>query len=167
MIKIFVHKNYEHIIDVIPMDILRKDWLTITQKSTNESCVIPSDIKEMKLNEILYLSEISSFETEHAFIVKMKVPTANINSFRLYKPIPIPFSYKNETFELTVQHNYYLIRDSGPNSSTYSIPLSTEEKTQCQPLINKTLCFSKRAMQITQEKFSNDSSYLSTPTVET
>lgn len=109
MIEIFVHKNFKHITDVIPTDIIKKDITQIMQKSGNESCKIPIHAKGTYVHEILRASEIKTFETAFSYAIEIKIPTTNQHSFKLVQAIPIPFTYKNETFELDTLHDYYTV----------------------------------------------------------
>lgn len=83
MIEIFIHKNFQHILNLLPTEIIRKDLITIMQKSQVESCEIPGEAKNISFNQILHSSNIESLQTDYSFIIKIKIPTAYENSFQL------------------------------------------------------------------------------------
>lgn len=152
MIEIFVHKNFKHITDVIPTDIIKKDISRIVKKAGNESCLIPIQTKGTYVHEILKASGIRSFETAFSYAIEVKIPTINQNNFKLIQAIPIPFTYKNETFELHSVHDYFLLRQNEKTKQTFAIPFSAEERSECNIIIDRIVCTPKHAVQVTNEK---------------
>lgn len=152
MIEIFIHKNFKHITDIVPTETLKKDITNILHKSRNESCKIPVTTKGTYIHEILHASDIKSFETTYSYAIEIKIPTTNEHSFTLTQGIPLPFAYKNESFELVTPHEYYLIRQETARSPVYAIPLSADEKRNCRATLDRVVCFPEQAMQVTGER---------------
>lgn len=148
MIELFIHKNFEHLTDIISKEALKKDITNISRKAKNESCTLPIEQQNLNINEILRVSEINSFETPYSYGIGIKIPTLNNESFRLLQPIPIPFSYKNESHELTTLYDYCLGKIVDSENSIHIIPISVEEKTECKIIIDKIMCHPKQPIQI-------------------
>lgn len=152
MIEIFIHKNFKHITDIVPTETLKKDITNILHNSRNESCKIPVTSKGTYIHEILRASDIKSFETTYSYAIEIKIPTTNDHSFTLMQGIPIPFIYKNESFELVTSHEYYLIRGEPEGRTVYAIPFSAEERRNCKAVLDRVVCYPERAMQVTNAR---------------
>lgn len=150
IIELFVNKNFQKIMDLVPIEILKKNFANINLTAQKENCKIPFNSNTLEIAKLLKIAKVSLIRNSQNFTIKIKIPTTYKNSYQIVKSIPLPFMYKNSTYEAQpIYENYLFFQEN--NDILYSIPFSTTEKIECTSIKNNLLmCNPKCAVQKTK-----------------
>lgn len=135
--------------DLISLDILKTEFEVIQKAAIKEHCHLP--VNYMKLIEIAKYLKICSTKVgilgNHLYIT-LKIPTFYRVIYELIKPIPIPFSRLNASYTIAPNSPYYLNYLDRETNSTYSIPLSLEDKLNCTTITDYITCFPRTSSRV-------------------
>lgn len=149
IIDLFVNKNIQKIVELVPIDILKKNIFEISDFAQNENCRVPFNVNSVEILRLLRISKIALNKKNQALVINIKIPTISNSLFQIRTPISLPFSHKNLTYEAQSIYESYLICEE-KFEIIYSIPFSHAEKSNCIALKSKTfMCNPKKAIQRT------------------
>lgn len=147
IIDLFVNNRMQKIIELVPIEILRKNLLEINSLAGKENCKIPFNVNLMEVSRVLKVSKIALNKKNQLLFMNIRIPTVTNSLFQIMKPIPLPFSHKNITYEAQPIYENYLILEE-KYDITYSIPFSNDDKRNCVMLKSNTrMCDLKKAIQ--------------------
>lgn len=153
--------------ELISLDILKIEFEAIQKAALKEHCHLPIDY--MKLIEIAKYLKICSTKIEiigKYLYITLRIPTFYRVIYELIKPIPIPFSRLNVSYSITPNSPYYLNYMDRDTNSTYSVPLSLEDKLNCTVITNYITCFPRTSSRIIEVVKSADNILISVCNVE-
>lgn len=125
---------------LIPLWNLRDSFIQVNKDALKENCSIPIQTNEYLIHKYLKLSLTSTRITGNILKIKIKIPTYTTKDYIVYQAIPLPFKYRNSTYLMTLNSDYYLTRHLFSNGRIESTPLTALEYDKCTKLGENTLC---------------------------
>lgn len=150
ILDILINSNYKALIDLISIDMIRNEIKNLKNKMKGDPCELVYDLKLIDIVNILKMSSMKSKVIRNNFSISFKIPTFLKDYYDLIQAIPIPYEQNGGTYFSQVRMPYYLININKETNETYSIPMTTEEKINCQQVPGRLLCFPKQYIQISK-----------------
>lgn len=145
---ILINKNPTEITKLISIHSLIDEVSNIDSEAQKEKCNLPIQSID---TEVFDLLKISNFEIKlfgNTLNVQIQIPTVYNHTYELLKGIPIPFTFKDASYEAILPYEYFMAHEQKMQQLLYAIPLDNSEISNCRNLPNgNILCFPTRFIQ--------------------
>lgn len=147
IIDIITQKDRTKLMDLISLNQIIIGLKNISARASNEGCDIPGNIvSAYEIYEILKRSPILTRIENTTLIINIRIPTTYIHPYIFYEAIPIPFSVHEDTYIVDPVHRFALVYEDTINDSISVITLSTRERSQCEIIAGKCVCYPEQGI---------------------
>lgn len=146
ILDVTLNPNNNALTDLISLEVLKAEFEIIEKTAQKEHCHIPINLRLIEIAKYLRICKTKTELAGKTLYITLKIPTFYTANYELIKPIPIPFTRVKTSYTITPNSPYYINYMEEDSNSTFSIPLSVEDKLNCTT-INVTWFALQRTLQ--------------------
>lgn len=149
ILSILTDKTINNIISIIPIEMIKNELHSMEQSVNKEYCEFVIDLEHPQIISLLKLSKIhTEISWTNRLDIRIEIPTFYKSEFDLIKAIPIPFNFRNHTYEQRPLTEFTLVSYNKIKDDYHTIPFTLDEKRNCTSLNNKMICFPNNGFQV-------------------
>lgn len=148
ILEIAANSNHKKLFDLLPAKDLQAELNDLQAKLRDELCHMPFNMNPEEILLYLSLANIGIELFNNRLTIVIEIPTYYETTFKLLEAVPIPFTYKWDSYVVPATFPYALVYKRNDTFQTFAIPITLEEKIKCTQFLNLHLCAPSKDLQV-------------------